>query len=144
MHGQLDDFEGLAADLSSCPTHLAVLISDALEATGSVDASGTGMGGVWFTVDGNLLVWREPFPKDIVHHLVSYHNPTGDLTNSNFELAGIVAHQDILAQEHDIWHASMSILNDNIPLHFLLHLGVHHLSRPGGLPASNQQPPSLP
>jgi hypothetical protein len=105
----------LAANLSSHPTNLAELISDALAAIGSVDASGTGMGGVWFTVDGNPLVWREPFPKDIVHHLVSHHNLTGDLTNSDFELAGIVAHQDILAQEHDICHASISILNDNTP-----------------------------
>jgi hypothetical protein len=115
MHAQLHDFEALTAALSSHPTHLAELITKALAAISSVDASSISMGGVWLTVEGNPLVWWEPFPKNIVHHLVSYHYPTGDLTNSNFELAGIVAHQDILAQEHDIWHDSMSILNDNTP-----------------------------
>lgn len=115
MHAQLDDFEALVHDLAVRPTRLAELISDALAAIGSVDASGRGMGGVWFTVDGDPLVWREPFPDDIVSRLVSSSNRSGDLTNSDFELAGVVAHQDILAQEHDVREASVSVLNDNTP-----------------------------
>jgi len=115
VHAQLDDFEALALDLASRPTRLAELISDALAAIGSVDASGTGMGGVWFTVDGRPLLWRERFPPDIVSRLVSSSNPTGDLTNSDFELTGVVAHQDILAQARDVREASISVLNDNTP-----------------------------
>ena len=115
MHAQLDDFESLVCDLASRPTRLAEIISDALGAIGSVDASGKGMGGVWFTVDGDPLVWREKFPDDIVNRLVSSSNPTGDLTNSDFELTGVVAHQDILAQAHDVREASVSVLNDNTP-----------------------------
>ena len=113
MHAQLDDFESLAVNLASHPNHLAELISDALAAIGSVDASGRGMGGIWFTVKGRPLVWREPFPNDIVQHLVSSDNPTSDLTNSIFELTGVIAHQDVLVQEHDIHHAFVSVLNDN-------------------------------
>jgi hypothetical protein len=115
MHAQLDDFEALVQDLAIRPTRLAEIISDALAAIGSVDASGYGMGGIWFTVEGDPLVWREPFPDDIVNRLVSSSNQSGDLTNSDFELAGVVAHQDILAQEHDVREASVSILNDNTP-----------------------------
>jgi len=102
MHAQLNDFESLVLDLASRPTHLSELVLDALSAIGSVDASGQGMGGVWFTCDGQPLVWHEPFPNNIVKHLVLDKNPHGDLTNSNFELTGIVAHQDILAQAHNI------------------------------------------
>jgi len=115
IHAHLDDFEALVLDLAARPTRLAELISDALAAIGSVDASGLGMGGVWFTVDGPPLVWRERFPDDIVHRLVSSTNPTGDLTNSDFELAGVVCHQDILAQHFDVREASVSVLNDNTP-----------------------------
>lgn len=115
MHAQLDDFETLVCDLAARPTRLAELISGALSAIGSVDASGYGMGGVWFTVAHEPLVWRQRFPDDIVSRLVSSSNPTGDLTNSDFELTGVVAHQDILAQEFDIREASVSTLNDNTP-----------------------------
>jgi len=115
MHAKLDDFETLVLDLASRPTRLAELISDALSAIGSVDASGRGMGGVWFTRDEQPIVWHEPFPDDIVCWLVSDDNPSGDLTNSDFKLTGIVAHQDILAQHFDVREASVSILNDNTP-----------------------------
>ncbi len=115
MHAQLDDFESLVLDLASRPTRLSELISDALAAIGAVDASGKGMGGVWFTMEEQPLVWREPFPDSIVQRLVSDRNPSGDLTNSDFELAGVVGHQDILAQEFDIREASISALNDNTP-----------------------------
>jgi len=71
---------------------------------------------VWFTLEGNPLLWHEPFPNHIVQHLLSEKNPSGDLTNSDFELTGVVGHQDILAQQHDIREASsISILNDNTP-----------------------------
>jgi hypothetical protein len=115
LRAQLDDFEHLARDIAGRPTRLAEIVRDALAALGSVDASGQGMGGVWFTRDHYPLVWRHRFPPDIVARLVSASNPTGDLTNSDFELSGVVAHQDILSQQFDIRDATVSILNDNTP-----------------------------
>jgi hypothetical protein len=115
MHAQLDDFESLVLGLAAHPTQLAEIKTDSLAAIGLVDASGQGMGGVWFTVDGDPLVWREHFPDDIIAHLVSSSNHSGDLMNSDFELTSIVAHQDILAQQYDVHEASISILNDNTP-----------------------------
>ena len=115
MHAQLDDLELLTLNLGLCPTHLAELIADAIAAIGAVDASGLGMGSVWLTVYHRPLVWCQPFPPDIISHLVSDSNPPSNLTNSDFETAGMVTHQDILAQEHDIQEASISILNDNNP-----------------------------
>ena len=115
IRAQLDDFEALATDLGSRPTRLAEIVPDAFGAIGPVDASGQGMGGAWFTVDHRPLVWRQRFPPDIVSRLVSSSNPGGDLTNSDFELTGVVAHQDIIAQAHDVREATLAVLNDNTP-----------------------------
>jgi hypothetical protein len=42
------------------------------------------------------MLWRTPFPHSIQSKLVTDVNPHGNLTISDFELAGVVAHQDIL------------------------------------------------
>ena len=44
------------------------------------------------------IVWRMPFPKDIVESLVSWTNPQGTVNNSELELAGGVVHSDCVAQ----------------------------------------------
>jgi hypothetical protein len=60
------------------------------------------MGGAWFpaTTNSNLspLLWRAKFPDSIQSKLVSDSNPTGTINNSQLELAGNIAHQDVLAQ----------------------------------------------
>ena len=115
MRAQLDDFECLTTDIGSRPTRLAEIVPDAVTGLGSVDAAGAGMGGVWFTPHGVPLVWRARFPADIQQRLVSWTNPTGDLTNSDFELASVVTHQDVLAQAYDVREATVAVLNDNTP-----------------------------
>ena len=115
IRAQLDDFEYLASKLAERPTRLSEIIPDRLAAIGTVDASGRGMGGVWFTRDHSPVVWRSRFPPDIVDRLVSYDNPQGDLTNSDFEQVGVVAHQDVLAQSFDVREATVGVLNDNTP-----------------------------
>lgn len=115
MRAQLDDFECLATEVSSRPTRLAEIVPDLVTGIGSVDAAGTGMGGVWFTPHGQPIVWRAPFPDDLRRRLVSWKNPTGDLTNSDLELASVVTHQDVLAQAYDVREATIAILNDNTP-----------------------------
>ena len=44
------------------------------------------------------IVWRMPFPKDIVESLFSWTNPQGKVNNSELELAGGVVHSDCVAQ----------------------------------------------
>ena len=44
------------------------------------------------------IVWRMPFPKDILGSLVSWTNPQGTVNNSELELAGSVVHSDCVAQ----------------------------------------------
>jgi hypothetical protein len=118
MHDQLADFELLANDLGSRPTAIAELVPDHPVAIGPHDASGTGMGGAWFpaTTNSNLtpLLWRAKFPESIQNELVSDSNPTGTINNSQLELAGNIAHQDVLAQHVDCSGRTIVPLGDNI------------------------------
>jgi len=69
---------------------------------GACDAAGLGLGVVYFVPDSENnvipLQWREPFPDWVTNWLVSFANPDRDITNSDLELTGSVAHNDILAQ----------------------------------------------
>jgi hypothetical protein len=115
MRAQLDDFEALARDLHHRPTRLAEIVPDEPAGVGSCDAAGKGMGGVWFVDSGCPVLWRAPFSAHIQNRLVSFSNPHGDITNSDLELASVVAHQDILVQHFDARESTFSLLNDNTP-----------------------------
>ena len=46
-------------------------------------------------------------------HIVTYDNPGGDLTNSDLEQAGILAHANVAASLYDLQELTLSTLNDN-------------------------------
>ena len=119
IHDQLTDFENLANDLSHRPTMLSEIVPDHPVAVGPHDASGLGMGGVWLpsTTNSNLdpILWRAPFDDVIRNELVSDDNPSGTITNSDLELAGNIAHQDVLLHEVDLAQWTVVPLGDNIP-----------------------------
>jgi hypothetical protein len=118
MRDQLADFELLAQDLGQRPTALAELVPDHPVAIGPHDASGKGMGGAWLptTTNSNLspLIWRAQFPESIQNDLVSDANPTGSINNSQLELAGNLAHQDVLVQHVNCAQRTIVPLGDNI------------------------------
>ena len=103
MRDQLTEFEYLKRDLDQQPTHLSELVLDHPVAIGPHDASVHGMGGVWLPaiMYCNLkpLLWCSRFPATITAQLISYENPIGTITNLDLELAGAIAHQDVLQQE---------------------------------------------
>jgi hypothetical protein len=115
VRAQLDDFEALARDLHTRPTRLAELVPDTPSGIGAVDSAQPGMGGVWFVNGFPPLLWRAKFPPSIRARLVTDRNPHGDLTMSDFELTGVVAHQDILVQSVDARERTFTVLNDNSP-----------------------------
>jgi hypothetical protein len=115
VRAQLDDFEALAWDLHTRPTCLAELVPDSPSGIGAVDAALPGMGGVWFIDRSPPLLWRARFPPSIQARLVTDRNPHGDLTIGDFELTGVVAHQDVLVQSVDARERTFSVLNDNSP-----------------------------
>jgi hypothetical protein len=110
----LDDFELLGRSIASRPTRLAEIVYSPPSCIGAHDALGLGAGGVWFTPMRNLL-WRQPFPPEVVSKLVSSTNPTGVLTNSDFEQAGGVWHHMVLAHAVDVCENTVHSLCDNTP-----------------------------
>ena len=118
LHSFLQDFRWLASDIAARPTRIAELIPDLLPATlGACDAAGTGMGGIHFIPgpSGAItpILWRAPFPQWVQRRLVSFDNPSGDITNSDLELAGSVAHNDVLAQFADVAERTVHSSYDN-------------------------------
>ena len=127
---QLQDFLWLAKDVSSRPTHLAEVVPTPPSYYGAMDAAKSGMGGVWFPPLTNVplavtphpsarlqqpCLWRSPFPQSVQQDLVSFNNPTGFITNSDLELAGTIASDDILASAVPVAHISTCGLCDNTP-----------------------------
>ena len=47
---------------------------------------------------GQHLVWRLPWPPDIVNNLISSTNPQGKITNSDLELAALVLQEATLLE----------------------------------------------
>ena len=50
------------------------------------------MGGLWLNPvrTGHNLVWRHPWPLDIIADMVSSTNPQGTITSSYLELAALI------------------------------------------------------
>ena len=102
-HGEvrnaLLDMTNVVRNLASRPTHVNELVqADNPDYIGYCDASGFGAGGVWFGGQQQLaaIVWRIQWPKDITVALVSHKTPTGTITNSDLEMAGVVLHEAVL------------------------------------------------
>ena len=126
VHDFLADFKWLANDISSRPTRIAELIPDTPATLGAVDAAGEGMGGVHFIPsEGRIIpiLWRRKFPLNIQRQLVSWTNPTGTLTNSDFELTGNIAHMDILTQFADVRERTIHNSSDNVASVYWLRKG---------------------
>jgi hypothetical protein len=115
VHDQLDDIRWLADNLRARPTRWAEIVDSAPAFLGTVDASGQGMGGIWLSADDNChpILWRSEFPASVQSRLVTYDNPSGNLTNSDLEQLALTCHPDILACEHEIRERSICILSDN-------------------------------
>jgi hypothetical protein len=94
----LNDVAVVIRDLARRPTHVSELTQHELHYTGYCDASAFGAGGVWFGADRELtpLVWRVQWPKDITDSVVSFNNPSGKITNSDLEMAGVVLQEAAL------------------------------------------------
>jgi hypothetical protein len=121
VHDFLQDFRLLASQLAARPTRIAEIIPGEPDYMGSADAAGIGMGGVWLPDTGQShaashppILWRSPFPQFVRDNLSCFQNPSGSITNSDLELAGNLAQQDILAQELDLTEANLAIGTDNM------------------------------
>ena len=123
VHQALQDFWWLANDIAERPTRIAELIPLPPSALGDHDTSGQGAGGVWFpsatiaprgAPTADPILWRLPWPKDIIDALITDSNPHGTLNNSDLELAGGLLHLDAAAQNYDIHERTVLSRTDNL------------------------------
>ena len=92
FHRELGDWKALALQVASRQTHLAEIVRQEPTHLGFCDAPELGAGGVWLNLarTGHNLVWRHPWPSDIIADLVSSTNPQGTITNSDLELSALI------------------------------------------------------
>jgi hypothetical protein len=88
----LEGCQTLLRESTNEPTRCRELVAGWPDYIGIVDASGHGVGGVVF---GELsactpVVFQWEWPDDIKQDIISLTNPTGRLTNSDLEMAGLV------------------------------------------------------
>ena len=92
LHLALGDFHTLIKAFGNDPTFCRELVPGIPGYEGFVDASKLGAGGVWLSGTEKLqpTVWRLEFPEEIRRRVISFDNPTGDITNSDLEMAGLL------------------------------------------------------
>jgi hypothetical protein len=115
LRHHINAFASLATSLRNCPTHLAEVVPQAPSLLGTTDAAKVGMGGVYFDASGQGYVWRFPFPEDIQSQLISKANPSGRITNSNLEQAGLLAQVSVISHHHDVTYPTIANGLDNMP-----------------------------
>ncbi len=118
VRASLQDWISLAQSLSSTPTPTRSLVPAPPEYIGSVDASGSGLGGFWVSTsdpEKPAIVFRSRFPASISQQLVSASNTTGRLTNSDFELAALIMGSAVLASTQPLNHSHIWCGSDNTP-----------------------------
>ena len=115
LRQHINAFASLAASLCHRPTHLAEIVPQDPSYVGVTDAAKAGMGGVYYSPDGQGHVWRVPFPDDVQDRLVSVTNPSGDVTNSDLEHCGLITQVALIAERHDVRHATIASSSDNTP-----------------------------
>ena len=118
VHDELDDWAWIVGTLGNRPTSIAEVVKKHPSYGGDCDAAKAGMGGVCFNLrhpEAAPVLWRAPFPSDIQARVVSFDNPTGDITNSDLELAGVIAQNDVMSQLWDVRHTTIGTRTDNSP-----------------------------
>ena len=107
--------------LRSRPTHARELILHKDHTyRGLVDASGWGVGGVWFGGSRKLtpFVWYCKWPENVSAQLCTNANKSGTITISDLELLGIFMHWLVLEDAvgtQNLSHSSPAIWCDNMP-----------------------------
>jgi hypothetical protein len=117
LRDALRDFSMLIKVLGQCPTHCRELIVRDPGYIGYCDASKLGAGGVWLLGMCHLspVVWRLEWPDDIRQQVISVNNPSGTITNSDLEMAGMVLHYLVLEHLVALKHVHVAAWCDNTP-----------------------------
>jgi hypothetical protein len=82
----------LIQELACQPTHISKLVDQDADYIGFCNVSAFGARGVWFSRGKSSApsLWRFEFSPDITRQVILDKNPTGTLTNSDLEMAGVL------------------------------------------------------
>jgi hypothetical protein len=114
VHDFLDDFLWLVKEVGSRPNSIDEIVAQPPSTLGATDASGLGMGGVFFLPRGRPYLWRKPVPHKVASELVTADNPTGSVSISDLKLAATVAQSDVLCQLVDVSGRTTHTVHDNM------------------------------
>jgi hypothetical protein len=122
VHDFLDDFRYITQHLATRPMRIYELVPGDPSVIGATDASGLGMGGVFFvptpqsTPDApayHSYLWRLAFPESVRQQLLTETNPEGTLTNNTLELTGAIGQHDVIASQLDVRELTLHNVHDN-------------------------------
>jgi hypothetical protein len=101
----------MVQSIATRPTHVYKLVERHPSFIGMVDASSTGVGGIWFLPNWPPIVYRQQWPDHINR---GYRE--AKITNSDLELAGVLVAWFILEScASTLRHAAATIFSDNSP-----------------------------
>ena len=77
------DWSALIKEAAAEPMHVNKLVSGPVNYKGTLDASGEGAGDIWVLGEKDMapIVWQVKWPQEIQDRLITFANPTGDITN---------------------------------------------------------------
>ena len=113
----LRDWSSIIKLFTRHPTHVREIVPAPPDYVGYCDASKLGAGGVWFSGRLHLrpTVWRHEWPAWVQDNFLSADNPTGIVTNSDLEMAGLLLHWCALEPLVHLNHTHVAIYCDNTP-----------------------------
>ena len=113
----------------SNPTKCRNLVPAWPDFVGITDASSHGLGGVIIGENKAVppIVFRLQWPTDISANIVSDDNPTGSITNSDLEMAGLLMLWLIIEDVCMVKDAHIALFSDNYPtVHWVQRMAAKH------------------
>jgi hypothetical protein len=110
VRAALLDLRHIILSLASRPTHASELVEHEPEMAGTCDASADGAGGVWLGCGTTPVVWRLPWPEEIVQ----LHQQS-QLSNSDLEMAAVLLQHLVAEQLRPLKHCHAAIWSNNTP-----------------------------
>ena len=100
FHREIADWWALVLQAATRPMHLANIVCRESTHLGFCNASGIVVGGLCLDPAQTVynLVWRKPWPPNVITYLVPSTNLKGTLKNSNLELASLFLRDDTLLE----------------------------------------------
>ena len=111
------------------PTRCKNLVVGWPDFIGITDASGHGLGGVIVGERKGVppTVFRLQWPEDITRNIISDDNPSGTLTNSDLEMAGLLMLWLVMEDVCNVTDAHVALFSDNSPtVHWVQRLAAKH------------------